>query len=64
MRFIIHPSLEALAGHRELTAAGLELALGAVPVQDEIGRHGAGEQRSDFPEAFPHFAGRGRRFSA
>ena len=32
---------------RILPAAGLELALGAVPVQDEVGRRRAGEQRGD-----------------
>ena len=51
---------EVVLLHRELPAAGLEFALGAVPVQDEIGRRGAGEQRGDFPEAFPHFAGQGQ----
>ena len=30
-----------------------------MPVQDEIGRRGAGEQRGDFSEVFPHFAGQG-----
>ena len=41
----------------DLPAARLEFALGAVPVQDEVGRRGAGEQRGDFLEALPHFAG-------
>ena len=51
---------EVVLLHRDLPAAGLEFALGAVPVQDEIGRRGAGEQRGDFLEALPHFAGQGR----
>src|ERR1035441_10389544 len=43
-----------------LSAAGLEFALGAVPVQDKVGRRGAGEQPGEFIEALPHFAGQGR----
>jgi len=53
---------EVVLLHRVLPAAGLEFALGAVPVQDEIGRREADEQRGDFPEAFPHFAGYPRYF--
>ena len=50
---------EVVLLHRQLPAAGLEFALGAVPVQDEIRGRGAGEQRGDSSEAFPHFAGQG-----
>jgi len=43
----------------DLPTAGLEFALSAVAVQDEIRRRGAGEQRGDFLSAFPHFANEG-----
>ena len=45
---------------RHLPAAGLELALGAVPVQDEVGRRRAGEQRGHLLDALSHFASQGR----
>ena len=50
----------AFAADSYLPAAGLELALDAVPVQDKVGRRGAGEQRGDFFEVLPHFAGQCR----
>ena len=37
----------------DLPAAGLEFAFGAMPVQDEVGRLGAGEQRGEFINALP-----------
>ncbi len=48
---------EVVLLNRFLPAAGLELALGAVPVQDEIGRRRVGEQRRDYLNTLPHLAG-------
>ena len=37
----------------------MEFALGAVPVEHEVGRRGAGEQRCEFFQTLPHFACQG-----
>ena len=47
---------EVVLLQRLLPAASLEFALGAVPVQNEIGWCRAGQQRSDFLQALSHFA--------
>jgi len=35
---------------KQMPATGLELALSAVPVQDEVGRRGVEKERGDFVE--------------
>ena len=51
---------EVVRLQRLLPATALEFALGAVAVQDEIGRCGTGEERGDFLKALPHLAGQGK----
>ena len=51
---------EVVLLHGDLPTTRLELALGAVPIQDKVGRRGAGEQRGDFLQVLPHLAGQGR----
>ncbi|GDX10822.1 hypothetical protein LBMAG57_25940 [Verrucomicrobiota bacterium] len=51
---------EVVLLNRDLPAAGLKLALAAVPVQDEVGWRRVGEERGDFFEALPRFADQGR----
>ena len=46
--------------NRNFSAACLEFTLGAVPVQNEIRRSRTRQQRGDFGEPFPYFAGQGR----
>ena len=46
---------EVVLLNRDLPAAGLELALGAVPDQDEVAWRRVGEERGDFFEALSHF---------
>jgi hypothetical protein len=53
---------EVVRFNRLLTAAVAEFTLGAVPVQDEVGRRRVGEQRGDFLKALPHFTGQRRGF--
>jgi hypothetical protein len=59
--FRAHPGqqTEIVLFHGFLSAVGLELAFGAVPVQDEIGWGRAGEKCRDFLNALPHLAGQG-----
>ena len=51
---------EVVLLNRLLPAAGPELALATVPVQDEVGRRRTGEQRGDLLEALSHFASQSR----
>ncbi len=53
----VRQQAEIVLLHRLLPATGLELALGAVAVQHEVGRRRIGQQRGDFLDALPHLAG-------
>ena len=59
LRAHVGQQTEVVLLNRDFSAAGLEFALGAVPVQDEVGRLGAGEERGDFLDTLPHFASQG-----
>lgn len=54
--FFLHTGQQAqiVCLNRLLPTQSLELALGTMPVQNEVGCRMTGQQRADLPSQFPH----------